>query len=190
LTGKYFTPDASIAFDIAMLTVGSGTAFGVKAAAGETVLGSGGGSVGRAAEGGAAAAKEPVQALDVGSYQELKAREVVGDGLQHDHIPSFAASRAAKEIELGRSLNSEELSALYKEGTAVELPTDLHQSGRTYGGKNTAAQIEADAANLCAAACADMDKLRSNLNQRGYDPILIEETIKKIADRNAMKGIQ
>lgn len=39
---------------------------------------------------------EKVQALDVGSFKELKHREVVGDGLEHDHIPSFAALRKAK----------------------------------------------------------------------------------------------
>lgn len=37
-----------------------------------------------------------VKALDVGSYKELKAREVVGDGLEHDHIPSFVALKKSK----------------------------------------------------------------------------------------------
>jgi filamentous hemagglutinin len=41
--------------------------------------------------------KIPVQELDVDSYNNLKSDEVVGDGLEHDHIPSFAALRAAKE---------------------------------------------------------------------------------------------
>ncbi|MEX7640096.1 hypothetical protein [Serratia marcescens] len=46
---------------------------------------------------------QSVKALDVGSYKDLKAREKVGDGLEHDHIPSFAALRTAKENELGRN---------------------------------------------------------------------------------------
>jgi len=51
---------------------------------------------------------QSVKALDVGSYKELKAREVVGDNLEHDHIPSFAAIRRAKENELGRKLTPAE----------------------------------------------------------------------------------
>ncbi|MGY2972289.1 hypothetical protein ACVWWU_002700 [Pantoea sp. PA1] len=56
-------------------------------------------------------ASEEIQAvkpLDVGSYKELKDRSVVGDGLEHDHIPSFAAIRQAKENELGRKLTPTE----------------------------------------------------------------------------------
>nr|WP_254772503.1 hypothetical protein [Pantoea varia] len=49
-----------------------------------------------------------VKALDVGSYKELKAREVVGDGLEHDYIPSFAAVLQAKENQLGRKLTPAE----------------------------------------------------------------------------------
>ncbi|WP_325148010.1 hypothetical protein [Pantoea ananatis] len=56
-------------------------------------------------------ASEEIQAvkpLDVGSYKELKDRSVVGDGFEHDHIPSFAAIRQAKENELGRKLTPTE----------------------------------------------------------------------------------
>lgn len=49
-----------------------------------------------------------VKALEGDSYKELKTCEVVGDGLEHDHIPSFAAIRQAKENELGRKLTPEE----------------------------------------------------------------------------------
>ena len=56
-------------------------------------------------------ANEEIQAvkpLDVGSYKELKDRAVVGDGLEHEHFPSFAALKKAKEAELGRPLNDAE----------------------------------------------------------------------------------
>jgi len=66
--------------------------------------------------------KTAVQKLEVDSYQNLKAREVVGDGLEHDHIPSFAALRTAKEAELGRPLTDVETKALYQNATAVEVP--------------------------------------------------------------------
>ncbi|MFA1729578.1 filamentous hemagglutinin, partial [Xanthomonas nasturtii] len=57
--------------------------------------------------------KGAVQELDVDSYGGLRSRAVVGDNLEHDHIPSFAAVRAAKEKELGRKLSSEEERVLY-----------------------------------------------------------------------------
>lgn len=89
----------------------------------------------------------------MGSYKELKDRSVVGDSLEHDHIPSYAALRTAKEKELGRKLTPEEDKLLYQNATAVEVPKDVHQAGPTYGGKNTEAQIQKDAMDLCGAVC-------------------------------------
>lgn len=80
--------------------------------------------------------------------ENLKAREVVGDGLEHDHSPSFAALRTAKEAELGRPLTELETKTLYQNSTAVEVPRDVHIAGPIYGGKNTPAQIQQDAADL------------------------------------------
>lgn len=131
----------------------------------------------------------PVQELEVGSYQNLKAREVVGDGLEHDHIPSYAALRTAKEAELGRPLTEAEAKTLYQNATAVEVRRDVHVAGPTYGGKNTATQIQQDAANLCGAVCRDTDALRNNLLVRGYDPKVVDETIKQIIDRNRATGV-
>lgn len=137
-------------------------------------------------------ASEEIQAvkpLDVGSYKELKDRAVVGDGLEHDHIPSFAALKKAKEAELGRPLNDAETKNLYQNATAVEVPKDVHQSGPTYGGKNTAAQVEQDAANLCGAVCRDTDALRRNMIELGYDPKLVDDAIHQIVDRNRQAGV-
>ncbi len=131
----------------------------------------------------------PVQELEVGSYKSLKAREVVGDGLEHDHIPSYAALRTAKEAELGRPLTEAEAKTLYQNATAVEVPRDVHVAGPTYGGKNTATQVQQDAVNLCGAVCRDTDALRQNLLVRGYDPKIVDETIKKIVDRNRATGV-
>ncbi|MDW5500142.1 hypothetical protein R6Y99_10115 [Pseudomonas lundensis] len=85
---------------------------------------------------------QSVKALDVDSYKELKAREVVGDALEHDHIPSYAALRTAKEKELGRPLTEAEAKSLYQNATAVEVPKDVHAAGPTYKGKNTPAQVQ------------------------------------------------
>ncbi|MBT2370919.1 hypothetical protein J7E41_02585, partial [Pseudomonas fluorescens] len=132
---------------------------------------------------------QSVKALDVGSYKDLKRGEVVGDGLEHDHIPSFAALRKSKEDGLGRKLTPAEEKTLYQNATAVEVPKDVHQSGPTYGGKNTAAQVQQDAIDLCGAICRDTDALRSNMIERGYDPQQVDGAIKKIVDRNRQSGV-
>ncbi|EBW6362408.1 hypothetical protein DPU24_16545 [Salmonella enterica subsp. enterica serovar Oranienburg] len=130
-----------------------------------------------------------VKALDVGSYKDLKKGSVIGDGLEHDHIPSFAALRKTKENELGRKLTPAEEKALYQNATAVEVPKDVHQSGPTYGGKNTAAQVQQDAIDLCGAVCRDTDALRRNMIERGYDPKQVDDAIKQIIDRNRQTGV-
>ena len=132
---------------------------------------------------------QSVKALDVGSYKDLKAREKVGDGLEHDHIPSFAALRTAKENELGRKLTPAEEKALYQNATAVEVPKEVHAAGPTYKGKNTPAQVQQDAKNLCGALCRDTDALRTNMIERGYDPVLVDDAIKQIIDRNRQTGV-
>ena len=132
---------------------------------------------------------QSVKALDVGSYKDLKAREVVGDGLEHDHIPSFAALRKAKETELGRKLSPAEEKALYQNATAVEVPKDVHTAGPTYGGKNNATQVQNDAMDLCGAVCRDTDSLRKNMLERGYDPKLVDDAIKQIQERNQQMGV-
>ncbi|SHG87673.1 filamentous hemagglutinin [Pantoea sesami] len=132
---------------------------------------------------------QAVKPLDVGSYKELKDRSVVGDGLEHDHIPSFAAIRQAKENELGRKLTPAEEKNLYNNATAIEVPKDVHQAGPTYGGKNTAAQVEQDALDLCGAECRDTDALRKNMLERGYDPKLVDDAIRQLKERNSQIGV-
>jgi filamentous hemagglutinin len=132
----------------------------------------------------------PTQPLDVGSYKDLKAREKVGDNLEHDHIPSFAALKANKEKELGRPLTSQETKMLYQNATAVEVPKGVHQQSPTYKGRNTAAQVQQDANNLCGAICRDTEALRSNMLKLGYNPKLVDNAINQIKDRNNKMGIK
>lgn len=132
---------------------------------------------------------QAVKPLDVGSFKELKDRAVVGDGLEHDHIPSFAAIRQAKENELGRKLTPTEEKSLYNNATAIEVPKDVHQAGRTYGGKNTPSQIKQDAIDLCGAECRDTDLHRKNMLDRGYDPKLVDDAIIEIKKRNSQTGV-
>ena len=109
--------------------------------------------------------------------------------LEHDHIPSFAALRTAAEAENGGPLTSGQLNRLYNNATAVEVPRDVHIDGPTFGGKNTVAQIQADATNLPGAMLRDTNALRNNLLSRGYDPTIVNQTIQNIHQRNAAMGI-
>ncbi len=133
--------------------------------------------------------KDPVKELEVGSYKELKSRAQVGDGLEHDHIPSFAALKKAKENELGRKLTDNEAKTLYNEATVIEVTKDTHKAGRTHSGKNTTEQIAKDAQNLCEAQRCDIDVLRQNLLDRGHSKKAVDDAILKLTERNKDKGI-
>ena len=135
------------------------------------------------------AKKDPVKELEVGSYKELKSRAQVGDDLEHDHIPSFAALKKAKENELGRDLTQSEIKTLYNDATVIEVSKDTHKAGRTHSGKNTPSQIEKDAENLCEAQRCDLDVLRKNLENKGFDRKNVDEAIQNVIDRNKDKGI-
>lgn len=132
---------------------------------------------------------QSVKALDVGAYEDLKKGEIVGDELEHDHIPPFAALKKSKEVELGRPLTDVETKKLYQNATAVEIPKDVHQTGPTYGGKNTASQVQQDVMDLCGAVCSDTDALRNNMIERGYDPMQVDDAIKQIIERNRQMGV-
>lgn len=134
--------------------------------------------------------KDPVRELEVGSYKELKSRAQVGDGLEHDHIPSFAALKKAKENELGRDLTPSEIKKLYNDATVIEVSKDTHRAGRTHSGKNTSAQIEKDAQDLCEAQKCDLDVLRRNLENKGFDRKSVDNAIQNVIDRNKGRGIE
>jgi hypothetical protein len=107
---------------------------------------------GKSGEGGI----EPVRPYEVGTYGELKVRSVTGDGLTLDHIPSNASNLLRAEAELGRPLTPAEAAAVRDQGISVAVPDPSHRSGSpTYGGRNTAEQIAADAADPQAAAARD-----------------------------------
>ncbi len=101
-------------------------------------------------------ATENVQPYDVDSYGNLQQRSQVGDGLSLDHQPSNASNIAREEAKLGRQLNAQERAAIRDQGPAVAVPEELHRAGSpTYGGRNAAAQIAADAADPIAAVSRD-----------------------------------
>lgn len=133
--------------------------------------------------------KNPVKPLDVGSYADLKKRAVVGDKLEHDHIPSSAALKKAEEKRLGRKLTDAEKKAINDRGTTIEVPKDVHAKSDTYRGNNTPTQIDADASNLSAAADRDYATNRKNLIAYGYTPSQVDAALNAMRAENRKKGI-
>jgi hypothetical protein len=130
-----------------------------------------------------------VKPLDVGTYSDLKKGAKVGDNLEHDHIPSSAALKKAKEHELGRKLTPQEARDVHEQGLAIEVPKDVHAKGDTYKGKNTPAKIDADAADLSAAAERDYATQSQNLIDAGYPPEDVAAAIDKMRAANNERGI-
>lgn len=130
-----------------------------------------------------------VKALDVGTYGDLKKRERVGDNLEHDHIPSSAALKKAKEKELGRRLTDQEKREIHQRGTAIEVPKDVHAKGDTWRHKNTPEQIEADASDLGVAAQRDYATTRKNLIDDGFSPEEVDAALDRMREANREKGI-
>lgn len=125
----------------------------------------------------------------VGGYGSLKTRAHVGDGTEHDHIPSIAAIGMAYKTKLGRALTSAEYKLLHDRATAIEIPDYVHALSRTYKARNTTTQIANDSLDLYAAACKDIEYLRVNLQ----DAEVADEQIQYFANlihlRNSLLGI-
>jgi filamentous hemagglutinin len=130
-----------------------------------------------------------VQPLDVHTYSDLKKREKVGDNLEHDHIPSSAALKKAKEKQLGRKLTPQEARDIHQQGAAIEIPKEVHAKGDTFRGKNTPDRIEADASDLSAAAKRDYATNRKNLIDHGYSPKEVDAALDKMRALNRKRGI-
>jgi hypothetical protein len=130
--------------------------------------------------------------LHVGPYEETTTRGLgtVGDRLTGDHIPSFAAVRRNVEKQLGRRLTGAEAEALRSKTTTITVPEHVHRSSSpTYGGRNTPAQIDADSANLAAAAQRDAQALSKAMAKEGKDPREIQKALDKLHQANREGGI-
>jgi RHS repeat-associated protein len=97
-----------------------------------------------------------VRPYEVDTYGNLQQRSLVRDGLALDHQPSHASNVARAQAELGRRLSPDEIEQIRRQGTAVAVPEQWHRTqSPTFGGRNTPAKIETDAANPAAAAARD-----------------------------------
>jgi len=136
---------------------------------------------------------KPVQELDVDSYGELNKRAVVGDGIEHDHIPSFAAVRDAineQRVSAGLDpLTPPEAYQLKQNLTTIAMAKETHAESRTYAGANTAEKRGLDSSNLQAAAKRDAAVARDNLIAAGHPPDKVDNAIKQLHTQNRDLGL-
>ncbi|WP_394838689.1 DUF6531 domain-containing protein [Pendulispora rubella] len=150
-------------------------------------------------EGKPDAEKTPVKPLDVGTYRDLKKREVVGDELEHDHMPSSraVAEKMNRQLmeERGYPMTKDEKDNLHNNLMTVEVEKDVHKEGPTYLGKNRAKDDEGnklyenDANDLRAAADRDAAAARENLIAKGHDPDAVDAAIDKLHTENERIGV-
>lgn len=132
---------------------------------------------------------KPIKALDVTSYRTATKRSVPGDGLENDHIPSKAALIRAAESKKRDKLTRAERRAIEQRGVTVTVPEKVHADSRTYKGRNTTAQVEADGKDLRGAMEKDLQVLSDNLRARGYDQASIDSTLDAVRRQNRGRGI-
>ena len=130
-----------------------------------------------------------MQPNQVMTYGESVARAKKGDLLTGDHIPSNAALKKWWEDLLGRKLSKAEAKLIRDEGNVIIEQFGVHKAGRTYGGKNTAAQVARDAADLRSAAIRDTMKFREAALKAGFSDDEIMRAIIELHIRNRRAGI-
>ena len=107
-----------------------------------------------------------------------------------DHIPSSAAIIKNLENKLGRKLTSAEERDLYNKSTCILYETELHKKiSRTYGTRNTTAQISSDASDLFTAAQKDMDAIRQSLISSGMSSNDVDKAFELIHEMNYNLGL-
>lgn len=121
-----------------------------------------------------AASGSGVKVGDCGSYGAVQYLETTGDGLTGDHQPSGAAIKEAIRLQLHASLNQVLTRSMaqkaYQKAITVVVSDTWHKlSSRTYGGRNTSAQIKADALDLLTASMEDWKKLVPELKKTMTD---------------------
>lgn len=83
-----------------------------------------------------------------------------------------------------------QLDEMAKDVAAIVVPKEVHQRlSETYGGRNTAAQIELDSQNLRAAVDRNLDAIKPALKQNGATDTQIEAARAKIHKLNDNMGL-
>ena len=124
-------------------------------------------------------AKTGVRSGRVGSYHFVRHLEKHGDHLTGDHQPSGAAIKEALRQMLHNSLNMPLTRSMarnaYEKAITIVMNEFWHKTeSRTYGGKNTKAQILNDAQDLVTASIEDWKKTIPELEKEGFTKDQIE----------------
>lgn len=117
---------------------------------------------------------------DVGSYKAIQHLEKTGDQLTGDHQPSGAAIKEAIRQALHGAMTTmltrSQANYAYQKAITVVMTDAWHKAqSRTYGGRNSKAQINQDAADLMTAAMEDwkqtVPELEKTLTQQQIQAI-------------------
>lgn len=123
---------------------------------------------------------------DVGSYAAAQYYEKTGDKLTPDHQPSGAAIKEAIRQKLhgvlAHPLTRLQAKNAYARAVTLVMNEVWHRlESRTYGGRNNAAQIKADASDLLNAAIEDFKKTVPEL-KKSFTDAEVEEVWKNLED--------
>lgn len=130
-------------------------------------------------------ANSGVEVGQVGSYGYVQYLEQTGDGLTGDHQPSGAAVKEAIREMLHTALNKPLTRSMarnaYKKAITIVMTDVWHKLySRTYGGRNTKAQIIADSQDLMSAAMEDWKTTVPGLKKEGFSDLEIESVWKDL----------
>ncbi len=115
----------------------------------------------------------PVEVGDVESYDAMNKRAVVGDKIDHDHIPAFASVRdainAQRKANGQKPLTETQEKNLKKNLTVLAVDHDVHKDGRTHSNKGGEARRTEDAKDLRQAASKDLAEHKKNMPNDDVD---------------------
>ncbi|GKW26026.1 hypothetical protein PEC311524_36200 [Pectobacterium carotovorum subsp. carotovorum] len=132
--------------------------------------------------------KLPVNLLDVDLYSNFIGRSRQGK-YQADHMPSAAAVKAYLK-RLYPDLRKDKLEKMAKEVAAIIIPTEIHQKiSETYGGRNSADNIELDSQDLREALDRNFDAIKPQLKEHGVTEEQLELARDKMHKLNEEQGL-
>jgi RHS repeat-associated protein len=115
----------------------------------------------------------PVQVGDVESYDAMNKRAVVGDKIDHDHIPAFSSVRDKINAERKKNgldkLTPAQETKLKNNMTVLAVEHDVHKEGRTHSNKGGEARRTEDGKNLREAASKDLGEHKKNMPDDDVD---------------------
>lgn len=130
--------------------------------------------------------KPPVKLLEVDTYRGFQGRPRLG--AHADHMPSAAAIERHLQ-NVFSNMRRKNVLAKKKDVAALIVPASVHQKcSETYGGRNTAAQIERDSKDLRAAVDRNMDAIKGCLQNEGFSDTEIEKARQKMHQVNKEQG--